>query len=89
LDRHKKFSAQALRLQNCSPCEFRPADTGRKPEVVLNASAHACLASGTVAVEEESLQPFRRTIDRRREARGAGADDHQVVQLKFGVDTQA
>ena len=61
--------------------QFRAADAGREPEVVLDPSGRARLAAEGRALDDERVEPFRGAVDRSGEARGARTDDQQVDLL--------
>ena len=79
--RHEKLRAKPLRLCHRATRQLTTADTGGKPEVVLNPGAAARLPARRVSVEQQRLEPFRGAVHRGREAGGTGADNHQVVRL--------
>ena len=83
-ERHEQLRAKPLRLRHGAPRQLAAADARGKPEIVFDSRAAARLPAGRVPIEQQRPQPFRRAVDRRGEARRAGADDHEVVQLESG-----
>ncbi len=66
-----------------------PLTPAWKPEIVLDPRAAARLPAGRVPIEQQRPQPFRRAVDRRREAGGTGAHNHEVVQIERGRQRSA
>ena len=59
-----------------------------KAEVILDPGTRTCLSSGCFILDHQRPQTFRSPIDRRRQARQAGADDHQVIEFLGRLGTQ-
>ena len=72
------------RLGDGAAGQLRAADPGREAEVVLDPAGGARLAAEGGALDDERLEALRRAVHRSREARGAGADDHEVDLLARG-----
>ena len=89
LERHEQLGAKPLRLRHGAPRQLAAADAGWKPEIVLDPRAAARLPAGRVPIEQQRPQPFRRAVDRRREARRTGADNHEVVEIERGRQRSA
>ena len=83
-ERHEQLRAKPLRLRHGAPRQFAATDAGWKPKIVFNSGTAARLPAGRVAIEQQRPQPFRRAVDRRREAGGTGAHNHKVVQIERG-----
>ena len=54
-------------------------DAGREPEIVLDAGRRSGLTPGRLALDHDRAEALRRAVHSRRQAGGAGADDHRVV----------
>ena len=64
------------------PVSSSPEMPVGKPEIVLDSGARSGLAAGRVRFEDEHIEPFGRAVDRGRQARRTGADDHQVAKVR-------
>ena len=66
-----------------------PRHPGREAEVVLDPRGGAGLAAGRLALDDDRAQPLRRPVDRGRQPRGSGSDDHGVVLRGARLGPQA
>ena len=62
------------------------ADPAREAEVVADEGAGPRLAAEGVLLDDEGGEPLRGAVDRGREARGTGADYHEVEGPLLGPD---
>ena len=78
-DRDHDVGAEFLRLNEGAGRERLAADAGRKAKVILNPGAGAGLTAESACVENRDGKAFGAGVDRRRETRGPGADDRDIV----------
>ena len=78
---HTEARAEALRLKQRVPRELGARDPGGKPEIVLDPRARARLTARRERLGSEHFEPLRGGVHRRREPRGAGTDDHEIVHV--------
>ena len=76
------LGAELLGLRQRASGQRLPGDAGGKAEVVLDARARARLPAGRGALEHQHVQPLGRGVDRGRQPRRPGADDHDVAHLR-------
>ena len=74
-----QLGAEALRLATGQPCQLGAADALREAEEVLDQRGVRRLSARDVAVEDDGRQAVGGGVHGRRQTRGAGADDRQVV----------
>ena len=80
-ERREELGAEPLRLREGAARQLAAADAGRKPEIVFDARAGACLSARCVPIEQQRPQSLRRAVHRGRETGGSRADDDEVVDI--------
>ena len=78
-DRDHDVGAEFLRLNEGARGQRLAGDSGRKAEVVFDPGAGPGLPAVGASVENRDRQAFGGRVDRRRQARRAGADHRDVV----------
>ncbi len=82
LKRGKELGTKPLRLSNSAARKLAAANAGWKSQIVFNAGARSGLSAGSVSVEQERAQTFRRAIDSSGKSGGTGADDREIVDVE-------
>ena len=77
--RDEDLCPEPPRLLERAARELIARDAGREPEIVLDAGRRSGLTAGRLALDHDRAEALRRAVHRRRQAGGAGADDHRVV----------
>src|SRR5207302_940202 len=79
-----QLGTEALGLPCGQPRERGPLDAAGKAEEVLDHGGVAGLPTGDVPLEDDRGEPVRRSVDGRRQARGTGAHDGELVMRARG-----
>src|SRR5262249_45751773 len=82
--RRNDLNAESSGLDHCSSCKVGAGESTWKPEIVLDATRHAGLPTGSFALDHDCSQSLTRAIDRRRQSRWTTADDREIVERFCG-----
>jgi hypothetical protein len=87
--RHEDLGAEPSRLLQRPARKLVPGHARREAEVVLDSGGGAGLAAGRLPLDDDRLQPLRRSVHRGGQSRRARADDHGVVLRDRGLGAKA
>ena len=87
---HQDLRAQPARLTQRAIRQFLAGHARGEPEIVLDPRGRARLAAGRLALDDDGTQALGRSVNRRGQPGGSGADDHRVVlgRLGLGADVE-
>ena len=90
LERHEELRAEPLRLRQGAARQLAAADAGREPEIVLDPRAGARPARPGACRSSSSVRsPSDAPYTAAARPGGAGADDHEVVDVERGRERSA